>query len=581
MQEVRGRFGQLASRYVHLLQQGRRPSTSSYSLESKIMEHLLHRRPGAARPPLAARNIRDAIALVLALAIAATFVAILLHGIDFPLRTGRDEPIKAKQILADYYNHHHPLLMLHLARAGNVVAGFTDRQGAVELGRIFAVLAGGFAIFATFLLARKVLPTPVALAACLATAVVPAMTAHARYFKEDIFALPFILFSLVILIETLKTPTRTRGLLLGATIGLAASAKFVGAIALPFAVAVLLIDAWGKDDWQIRPRLAGLVTIVAVGVLALVELPAIWEFSVFSSSLSHNLHRVNEGDGIPLPIDLTYGIFHLRESLLPSLGPPLLVLGLLGLTTPWLTPPQRRQPVFIIVAFALLWYAVHEFTPLKPYPNFERYMVPLAPLIIILGATFIYELAQRRFPAWGSLIAAAAIVAAAAPALYMSLRIAGPAGEDPRGIVPGVVLRDTPGAAFDKYTRLDTSRASSEAKAVFDRYTGRESSQALSKATTSNIFVTSSFAYERFARPNANERGPSSTKPAAYAAIFTLPYIQVSNGRPAFGWFNPVMRIVALDGDTDHLKSIATALTAAAPSLSVRLANAGAPLEQR
>ncbi len=225
----------------------------------------------------------------------------------WPRRTNQSKT----NFLADYYNHHHPLLMLHLARTANAVAGFTDRQGAVELGRSLAVLAGGLAIFATFLLARKVLPATVALAACLATSVVPAMTVHARYFKEDIFALPFILFSLVALIETLKTPTRMRGLLLGTAIGLAASAKFIAAITLPFAVAVLLIASWGKEDWQIRLRLAGLITIAAVGILALVELPAIWNLSVFGSSLSDNLDRVNRGDGIPLPITLTYGIFHL------------------------------------------------------------------------------------------------------------------------------------------------------------------------------------------------------------------------------------------------------------------------------
>ncbi len=205
-------------------------------------------------------------------------------------------------------------------------------------------------------------------------------------------------------------------------------------------------------------------------------------------------------------------------------------------------------------------------------------MLPLAPLIIILGAAFIYELAQRFAPSWGTQIAAAAIVVAMVPALYISLRIAGPAGEDPRGIVPGVVLSETPEAAFDKYTRLDAAKLSSKAKAVFDRYTRRDTSQASSKATTSNIFVTSSFTYERFARFSGKKHGPKPVraKADAYAAMFARPYLQVINDRPAFGWFNPVLRIIALDGDTDHLKSIATALRAAAPGLSFCLANDGA-----
>jgi hypothetical protein len=42
-----------------------------------------------------------------------------------------------------------------------------------------------------------------------------------------------------------------------------------------------------------------------------------------------------------------------------------------------------------------VWYAVHEATPLKPFPDFARYMLPLVPLLLILGASVIYELSAR------------------------------------------------------------------------------------------------------------------------------------------------------------------------------------------
>jgi hypothetical protein len=140
---------------------------------------------------------------VLALALAAAFAGILLLAIDFPLGTAPDEPSKALQIVEQRpYNYYHPLLMLELAQAANAFAGFTDPGTVVELGRALAVVAGGLAIFATFLLACEV---------------------HARYFKEDIFALPFLLIALIALIETLKAPTRARSLMLGGAIGLAGS----------------------------------------------------------------------------------------------------------------------------------------------------------------------------------------------------------------------------------------------------------------------------------------------------------------------------------------------------------------------
>jgi asparagine N-glycosylation enzyme membrane subunit Stt3 len=256
----------------------------------------------------------------LALALAAAFAGVLLQAVDFPLGTTPDEPSKALQILERRpYNYNHPLLMLEVTRAANAFAGFTDPQAVVELGRALAVATGALAIFATFLLACEVLPAPAALGAAVATAVVPAMTVHARYFKEDIFALPFLLIALVALIETLKAPTRARSLMLGGAIGLAAAAKYVAFIALPFAVAFLLLDASAKDR-RGRLALSGLVALAALAVFAVIELPALVDYGQFQASLDGNLVHAAYGHDVRLPLSLTFGVFHLRHSLLPSLG---------------------------------------------------------------------------------------------------------------------------------------------------------------------------------------------------------------------------------------------------------------------
>ena len=173
-------------------------------------------------------------ALASVLGIAVTFVGISLQIIDFPLAAHADEGSKVLQIQQSSYNYNHPLLMLELAHVANAAAGLSNPQSVVELGRTLSVIAGGFAIFATFLLACEVLPRLAALAATVTVAVVPALTVHARYFKEDIFMLPFLLLALVVLIRMLKAPTRARSIILGGLIGLAASAKYVAIIVLPF-----------------------------------------------------------------------------------------------------------------------------------------------------------------------------------------------------------------------------------------------------------------------------------------------------------------------------------------------------------
>jgi len=51
----------------------------------------------------------------------------------------------------------------------------------------------------------------------------------------------------------------------------------------------------------------------------------------------------------------------------------------------------------------------------------------------------------------------------------------------------------------------------------------------------------------------------------------------VSNGRPTLAYFNPVVRIVAMDGSVARLEKIAEGIHAAAPGLTVRLIDQAPP----
>jgi hypothetical protein len=104
---------------------------------------------------------------------------------------------------------------------------------------------------------------------------------------------------------------------------------------------------------------------------------------------------------------------------------------------PFVAARERRMPLLLIASFAVVWYAVHEATPLKPFPNFSRYMLPFAPLVMILGASFIYEIAAR----WDHRGILAVIVLALAGAIDVRL---------------------------DQCTRCRSARASG-ARVIFDR----------------------------------------------------------------------------------------------------------------
>jgi hypothetical protein len=456
--------------------------------------------------------------------------------------------VKLRGVRTGRYAYYHPLFMIDLAQAVALVVHPADLPSLAQLVRVLGALAGGVMVFATFSLARLVLPELPALAAAAATAATPLFIVHARLFKEDIFVAAFLVLALAALIRLLQEPAPHRAILLGLLAGLAAGSKYIGMLILPFAViAILFVRTPGPERRWLR---AATVTGTATGTFLLIMLPAIRRIDRWRRGVNFELVHSVQGHDVPLPLRLTWGVFHLRESLWPGLGTPLLALGLIGLAAPFVAARERRMPLALIASFTLLWYAAHEATPLKPFPDFSRYMLPLVPLLVILGASLIYELSSR-FDRRGAL-AAIAVLLAAVPALSMSLRINSP-DVDPRTIVPPIV-------------------AASGARVIFDRYADYERNRRIlginfrPNKGMADIVVTSSLAYDRFALDAAP--GPMA---AYYRELSSRPHLDVSNGRPTLAYFNPVVRIVALDGSVARLEKIAAEIRAAAPVLAVRL----------
>lgn len=493
-------------------------------------------------------------ATVAALLLAAIFVAATLQTIDFPLGTLGDEWAKIDAVRTGNNRFYHPLLMIEATQAANFLVQARDLQSIVELGRACAAFAGGLLVFATFRLARLVLPDLGALAAAVATGVTPLVTVHARIFKEDIFLAPFLILALAALIRLLQEPTPLRSVLLGLFAGLAAGAKYVGALFLPFAAAAILFVPGPRPERRL-PRLLT-VSGIAILVFVLIEIPALRRFAQLQRGVTYELTHATQGHDVPLPITLTLGGLHFSESLWPGLGLTLLLLGVVGLAAPFLAPPERRMPLALIAGFGLLWYFVHELTPLKPYPDVARYMLPLAPLLCILATSLVYELFARR--PRRAIIAAAAVVAAAMPALWISIR-ANSEAQDPRAVVPPIVAATGLRIATDRYADYDASRP------LLGDAPLRPS------AHTTDIVVTANLTYDRFNSYAARKDRVSLLTAGYYHRLNALPHLDVSNGRPTQGYFNPVLRIVAMDGSVDRLKEIAAEIHAAAPAFRIRL----------
>lgn len=230
-----------------------------------------------------------------------------------------------------------------------------------------------------------------------AIAAVPIHVLHSRYTKEDIHLTFAIMLTILMLLVWRAGPRRIAswnflGIVVGA--GLCVSAKFVGAMMTPFAIAVVAASLPNA-----RPRALASAAII-VGAAAIFVLFAHQILSDPDSMWKGFQFELTHGTEAPDKAKLTifqwpdYGSYFFVAAILPGLGFALPFVGLVGW---WLALRNgRRDPDALMIAIcAALWYIVAELTPLKRGTGVERYALPAAALLIPLAALGIERLAER------------------------------------------------------------------------------------------------------------------------------------------------------------------------------------------
>ena len=190
---------------------------------------------------------------------------------DLPLAPQSDEPKKADFILEGRQDFLQPLLLLQtgLRPRQPLRAGTPTKSRWSGLGVPIAAVFGGLTVLATIVLARRVVGRGFALAAGLLAATTP-LVAIAQLLKEDIFVAPWLLLALAALDRLRENAGLRRALAFGIMVGLAASAKYIGAVLLPVACLLPLIAPAGAS---LRRYYAALACSAgtAVAVFALVN----------------------------------------------------------------------------------------------------------------------------------------------------------------------------------------------------------------------------------------------------------------------------------------------------------------------
>jgi hypothetical protein len=210
--------------------------------------------------------------LLMALLFAALSLALFTQANRFPSTYHPDEPSKARQILNGEYNFHHPMLLLSATRTIMALAHIPAEQDAVTIaGRWASAIFTSGAIFCLVLLAALLGGSLAGFAAGCLLVANHQLFELAHYFKEDpAVLLGLSAFFLALLLYD-RAPSPARALALGATLGLAISGKYLGAVVAPLAFVLL----WLRRDRAGFPLAAALCLGGTLGVIALANLPVL------------------------------------------------------------------------------------------------------------------------------------------------------------------------------------------------------------------------------------------------------------------------------------------------------------------
>jgi len=200
---------------------------------------------------------------IVALILAGACALNAIH-VGFPVYWHPDEVTKALQLQTGDYNFYHPQLLLRLAMILHGVLPLDNSiRDIVLAGRFVSVGATAIATaaFAIFVIRRFGVVFGIVTAVLLA--LTPTVFLNAHFFKEDATLLMGMALVMLAIQSVESRPGPLNIALLGAAVGLAASAKYVGIIMVVPAIAMLASKRIRRID---SVRFLFCATIVFAGI---------------------------------------------------------------------------------------------------------------------------------------------------------------------------------------------------------------------------------------------------------------------------------------------------------------------------
>lgn len=244
----------------------------------------------------------------------------------------------------------------------------------------------------------------VALLAAACVAFTPFEVQQAHFYTVDTILLFFVMLTILACVKLVRTERVVRwSLVAGLGYGLALATKFSAApLAVPLLVAICLRWYHRRDLWEVIVPLiyAGCTTVL---VFAVAMPYAFLDFSEFSQRIAE------EGDLARGLLDYPYVrqfagttpyLYELQNMVLWGMGLALGVASLAGLL--WLCWRLWRHEMGTWLVL-LAWIVVYGGINGSFFTKYMRYMLPLYPFLVLMGASMLIWLATLNTTGWGSL----------------------------------------------------------------------------------------------------------------------------------------------------------------------------------
>lgn len=464
---------------------------------------------------------------------------------DFPVGYHGDETKKVRFTLSYEQDFHIPILMLQLARLGNLVYGFEDER-VVLLGRWVSAISGVVIVFFSFLFSKRTMNERWAFVVATGVAVSPILVIHAHYMKEDMLFTACAMASLWFILKFIENSNWKTAIPLGVTTGLAWSAHYKSALLVVIAILIpFMISVPKKRSYYGYLIAAGFLGIY---VFFNVNYPILEAPEIFLEGVRHEGNHAATGHSITVsPFDHWFS-FHLFNSVIPGLTLSVTVLAIIGILVLLFWWKETQDVDRLLLLFVIFYYLIPEISPSKPPPGYSRYILQITPAMIyfsVRGIHFLSNYFENSYARRGLVFLLGISLSLSfwdtlQLDYYMNWK------HDTRQLAAEWLSKEGGKAFFEQY-----AAAKNDVRSIGD-YTLEQMQDA-----GYDFVVASDFRYERYYR-GAETTGQDEyiyNRHQQYEEWFTLPFVEITPAYRSYAFSNPTVRIIDLRSQKKQTES--------------------------